>query len=302
MKTILLVVISILLIAMTWGIMVKTDAQNQLLQKSYVEEILEAAPLANLARQGLAQQLFSEMPQGTPPVMQEQIPIAFFAVFDEPWFTDVIIRASDDLIQTITGEKPSLTTVIDIREEKKLLHQQLMVQLSNLSDQELAQGGLPRMALNMVSMAPPEQVLGGIPDEFSIEQLLSEAGLPMSIAEMQNEYQRAQRNYRTGLIIMIPLLAVVFLLLAGVVGALRWAGWSLVISGAVYLAGLVILRGMLPGIAAEAGLPPAIDPAQLVPVLRLTLNKFMFLPMVAAGVGVLMVAVSIFIPRRRNVE
>ncbi len=300
MKKVLLVLLSIVVIAAAWGIMFVTDVNRGVFQSSFAEEVLETVPAAEFTRQLLAQQLFAELPGGTPPVVKQELPTAFLVVFDEPWADSVLRTASRDIISTIKGEQESLNSVFDIKERKELMFDQLMVQLSALSDRELADGGLPRMALGLTSSMLREQILSGIPDQLSLEALLVQAGGDINISELQQEYLRAQRRYRIGLIINIPLLVVLFILLAGSIGAMRWIGWSLIISGAVYLGAFLIFRGMAPTEIIETALSGMISSADISSVISMTVNKFLFLPMAVTGIGVILTAVSIFLPRRES--
>ncbi len=295
MKKVLLVILSILIIGTAWGIMLIEDVQKHIITPDYVEEVLAEVPAGEFAQQMLAGQMFADLPQGTPPILKQELPVAFIEVFDVPWFNQVLVTASDDIIDVITGKKAAITTVIDITSEKQELYDVLMNNLRDKSDEELMQGGLPRM---MIDLMPPAQILGAIPNELPLDELIAQAGVPLDFAQLQQDYTGALSNYRTARMILIPVLLILVLLLAKIVGAFKWIGWSLIIAGGLYLIGLVIVRGMSSSIAADMQLPPGFTAGQVETVLRLTMDKFMVSPMITVGIGVVLAVIAIFLPKK----
>ncbi|GEM_PF-6174852 len=300
MRKLLLVLVSIVVIALTWGIMLVTDADRHVIQTSFVEEVLEETDLGDAVSAMLVEEMTGQLPPDIPPIFQEQISVAVSDVFDAQWAEQTILGLSSELLPVIRGEEDEYSAAIDITDEKEQLENTLTAQLNELSDEELQEYGTTRMELEMMMGMVLPQVTEGLPDQLDILEMLEGMGMELNVGELQEEYQVQRGRSQTIMFITIPAAIILYIVLAGIAGALRWSGWSLIIAGGLYLIVFVIARGVLPGVAEQIELPPEIDLAAVTSVIRMAIGKFMFSPMVTVAVGVILVVLSIFIPKWRK--
>lgn len=301
MRKVLLVILSIIVVLFCWAIMFESDLTQKVIDQSFIEELMDEIPIARIAHQQAPELVADQIPEDNPPVIIEQLPLAFAEVIDEAWIERTILMVTDDVLKTLTGEQERLTAVIDLRQEKDLIFEQMLSQLDELSHEELMQGGIPLPPGADIYMIAPNlegPIKDGLPDSFVLAELVDTAGLPMSIAEIQNLYQRVRSFHTIGLIIFIPLSIILYLLLAGIPNAFKWSGFTLIIAGALYIIGLFVVRSM--GITAVTAmeLPFGLDGELLVPAVRMAVQKFMTSAIICAVIGVVLAVVGMLFPKR----
>ncbi len=296
MRKLLLILLSVFVVFLIWGVVAGIDIQRGMLNESFIEQVLEDIPLAEAASRELPRIIMSELPAEMPPVIRQELPHAIASVFTPEWFQKTLKQVSSEMLAALRrGE--NLDAAISIEAEKQLVYEQLLYRLGELSDEELMRGGMPRF---MIAFIPYNQLMQGIPNTLSLQQILTQSDVQMNVGEMLDFHQRARRNFIIGIALLIPMCAAGFVLLAGLNGALRWAGWTFIVSGSLYLSGLLLLHVAMPGIIASAGDIPETAREILLPASEMMLRLFMFSPMLVVGIGALLVILSLILPRRRS--
>lgn len=293
MKKLLLVLLSIGVVFLIWGMIAGIDIQRGILNESFFDQLLEEVPLAEAASRELPQIIVSDLPAELPPVVKQELPHAVASVFTPAWFQKTLRQVSRDVLDALAGEGRDI--VISIEDEKMQVYEALLGRLGELSDEELMRGGLPRF---MIAFIPHNQLLQGIPNALSLQQLLDQSDMHMDIEEFFAHHRRARRNFIISMMVLIPLCAAGYVLLAGLNGAMRWAGWTFIVSGSLYLVGLLVLNTVLPNIPiVSASMPPAVQEL-LVPAAGVMLGVFIYSPMLVVALGALLVIASLLLPKQ----
>ena len=301
MRKVLLILLSTFVVLFCWAFMFESDLTNKIIDQSFMEQLVEEIPIAEIANRQAALMIAEQIPKDNPPVIIEQLPIAFTEVIDEAWIEGTILAVTEDILNTLTGEQESLRAVIDLHQEKDLIFEQMLTQLDQLSHEELMQGGIPLPQGADIYMIAPNlegPIKDGLPDTFVLAELIDQAGLPMNIAEIQNLYQRVRRFHTIGLFVFIPLSIILYLLLAGIPNALKWSGFTLLIAGVVYIIAMVVVRNMGVTAVSAMELPFGLDGELLAPAVRMAVQKFMASAIICVIIGAVLAAAGMFLPKR----
>ncbi len=292
-KIVTLVFLSLVLVLAGTLYLAGMGAERTVFSSAYYHGLMQEVNLS-FHLQTMIEQSILEMgdddPEGPPPQALEVMAEAITSALDPDWIEEHVLLVVDDALALIKGHQNYLTAVIDLEAPKERLAANLASGLESLAPDVLEEMGMdPEMIGDQAGFMVEEM---DFPDRLELSELLAEGDGLSKVEEVVPQIQR-YRGYLQ--IFVYAVFGAIFLAcwgLAGLPGGLKWSGASVIISGVVFLCGLMGAQGLVSIRLAEAGEIP-LDPQVLVATAEYTVGRLYTVPIVYTAVGLVMLTTGI---------
>lgn len=235
LKLLLALIIFLFLVSVGWAYQAGISANRTIFNHGYYEQVLAETNLSASIHEHLQEVILEEMSDEMPDHMAAVVTRVLLIVFNEEWFKEQTIIITDDFVRYVTGEQQSFQAVIDLRDEKEQLSNNLENALSVIPGQILRIFGFDPQELKLLAGSLVEEM--PLPDRLPVEQVLMEHEAGRELLELLGLARQFCSVYRylTAAVFIAGLLLLYFL--TGPFGALKWFGTAALLSGvSFYLA------------------------------------------------------------------
>ncbi len=283
-KTLLMVIIFLLLVAVGWACQVGLSAEQTVFDNDYYRGILDETGLDShiygVMQDRLQEGISAEMPDNLAYV----VTMVLSAVFNEEWVGKQILVLTDDIVLYLRGEQPSLQAAIDLREKKDQLRVNLENALTVIPDQILFMLGFDPQQLDALVGFLVYQL--PLPDQLAVEELLAAWDTDDRLIDALAKIRQYQRFYGPLSVTGFALLLFAGSLLVGPFRALKWFGAAAVVSGLGFYLALQAGNYLYPVLLDSGFMEGRIFAHEIfIPVLEFSVNRIVYIPVYYALAG-----------------
>jgi len=254
LKVVGLILVFILFCLNGWLYQAGMGVERTIFNANYYHHLFQEAGLTSVLHQGIIDEMSPGTAPGMPPEVEAEIELMWSEALSEAWLEAQILAVIEDLLAVLDGEQDTLTVSIDFSEPKGRLLQEAGVEEQVFADE--------------------------MPDEIPLSDIMGAD--PQTWQEFLDIASRVQQVRSTLMIIAyvgMVILLLLFILLAGLSGGLKWVGVATLFSGISFLGGLQLFSFLIRNIMPPEELP------ELQMVLRDLFNSVTIVSLVYAGVG-----------------
>lgn len=237
--------------------------EKTVLEKSFYEDIVEETDLSPILVDGFVNGMEQQWDSSTvdlPAEEQERIAgileDSVSEAVSEEWTEETAILVIGDFLSYFKGEQEELTAVVDLRERKEIIKNNLETEFGEVVDAEIdrqiQERDIPASMEDQVrsqvrseiesNMGMTDSLLENIPDEVAVAETLKAQNNLEPIEEARAEFQQSYSFFTGYFHWILILLAIVILAVAGVGRGLQWIGIGMLVSGASLFLFLLVLK------------------------------------------------------------
>lgn len=290
LKTFSLILLSILFAIFSIIFFLERGLGRTVLNFDFYEQAVTEVSLARVLRETLSDQILSELPDEVPDSMREGLIFGIQETLDEEWVEGTALGALDELLAWVKGESEEMVINIDLSERKDVLQEGVISYLETLPPTEV-----PPEILASIRRDGLEGFDEEIPDTITI----THRELPAEVFEIRDQFQT---YYRLSLFLpylLIGLFLLIYILIGGVTGGLKWASATMIVSGTV---GLISIRAIVPNLVrtnlrqVDLG---ALDIGIIEQIMEVFLQRVGLVPLIYVIIG-LVIMMSLILFERLN--
>lgn len=307
-KIVLLVLISILLVLGLWGFMANMAVERTALSSAYYRNLMERVDLASSVHSELQEVLPELIKEGVkegnedegdevPEELEEMLTMisgAFLRAYDEEWLEENLLIVTEDFLGLIKGEQDSLSAVINLKDGKDSLRDELAIELEGMTEEQLKEMDLPSGDIEEITDKIVTEI--DIPDELVLGEMFFEDGMDPEAEKVLASMQTARTLLLILPYVIFVLLLVFCCLLAGIAGGLKWYGAAALFSGVTFTFGLLLMRSIFLTRALNSLFEEMpLNPGPFQEALSYTILRAVTVPLVISGLALaLLIAGFIF--------
>ena len=199
-------------------------------------------------------------------------------------FETQLLYSIDYFLAYVDGEAQGIPAVIGIGGIKEQLRTDFILQLQDLSDQELADMGLTRQNIETAA----SQFIGAIelPDEIDLHQIFADAEHGPQFHSAVRYIRAFKRSFSIVPYVVFALLLVFLFLLGRISGGLIWFGAGIMASGTLALTAIYACKGIVSQAAARGfGSGGTVRYASIASLVNYTVDRITLMPVVFIVLG-----------------
>ena len=296
------------------GIFILTQGvQKTLLQPSFYENVVEETETAPILMDSLVKGVENQAPSGSENLSAEQqqkiqdtVKQSLSEALDEEWADKTAIKIIKDVLAYLKGEQDGLTAVIDLKERKNIirnnLEQTVEEELKNEIPEQYQERMTPQMKDRIQSQkdAITGDMLSNIPDKISLAESLEKHPESEQIKSSVASFQKVYNYLNPVLYVILGILIILMLALAGILSGLKWIGSGMIAAGVILFGGLFGLKQSLL-VTLKSGVS---DMAITMEKLKLLTDPFFntlnTIIGIYAGIGLALLLIGIFVKKYKK--
>lgn len=192
-----------------------------ILEESFYKDSLDRAKISPLVVDA-----FSQVIKDVPEEEREVIEISLSKTLEEEWVRENFLLIVGDLLPFLKGEKESLTAVISLKERKEIFQRKM-------------EEGLPE------DVELKEEVLEELPNEIALSEIIEENDFSEEIKSGVILFRQAYNYFNIASLFFLSFLIILFIILAGTLGSLKWIGGGMFLTGALTYFNVSFIKGAL---------------------------------------------------------
>lgn len=315
-KIIVLILLSVVFIAYGMGFMVYRGVDKTVLDQQYYRSVVDDQGIPAIVHGEIGKMIPEVVRNGLTggsPVTDPNkkaavdaqvnlISTAIIDALDEQWIGEQTVMVTDDVANVLSGEKPSLSAVVDLTGKLDTIEQNIAEGLDVYSDAELmAMFGAPRAYIPTIA----EQIVGqlGLPQKLVIADLVND--MAPGTLEMISGYLGTMGSVFGILLLLV--VTIVFLvccvLFLKIGGGLQWFGITAALSGGIFL----IVIGYFSNLSRIEGLAGAdlsslpIQSSVVENIVEFTFSKMNTMPIIFLVGGIVLFVIGLVAKGRNKV-
>jgi hypothetical protein len=296
----LLILLVLLIIAAGWLSQLGLSIENTFLARSFYDDLFKKIDLSIYARLMMQEELMKELPFQLPDFLLDLVSDVLGSIYDDQWLKGELIVVIDDMILFVRGKGPEPDFLLDLTEK----NQQFRYMLKGAWDQG------PKNILNIFGFGTAviddasHSFIDNLemPAYFDLNEYFRDRGFADDIIVPVKTLKEFRKFYLSFPYIAFVFLFALIMILEGIIGAFRWSGSAILISGVTFFLLLKITRSFytssLEKSMAQAGI---IEAGAMIDTLNFALDRAAIIPLYFVFFGLSLIAISLlawFISRR----
>lgn len=257
------ILLSIMMVLTGWFYLTGLSAERTMLNRTYYQNLAHETGFIAEAHQELKGALSSLVVEVVTSELEREaeveltaeereiihggldlITLAMAEVFYEEWLEDHFLLITDDVLDLLNGEKQDLTSVINISEGKDRMEEKLIASLEILPADLRDKLNIPVAHVELIV----DRFMGEIafPEEFQLAYLMERGGDSVSedVEIVVSNLQNVRRLYRYLPPVFFPIFLLLFILLAGPAGGLKWFGATALFISSTFFVGIRLVQSV----------------------------------------------------------
>lgn len=275
-KVSILLLVSIILVAISWMFLLGQGAESTLLDHSFHEKVVEGSGATLAIQDGIVNNAMSEMQEGYPDVVLDEVEGSLRSTFDEEWIEVQVLNVSSAFIDAAEGRPAEVT--VPLEEKRAEFLADMRARVGQYSDRELAAAGISEEMWAGISESMTEDLVISMPEQDTGESVIDAIHLLPVI-----------------LLVSLILVFAVYWALAGWMAGLIWMGGAMLLSGVSFLSILYSVSYW------ATPLSSAVDtqyPLILAHLMSMMASEMTLVPVVYSIVGALILFAGVVLVRR----
>ncbi len=296
----LLILLVLLIIATGWLSQLGLSIENTFLARSFYDDLFKKIDLSIYARLMMQEELMKELPFQLPDFLLDLVSDVLGSIYDDQWLKGELIVIIDDMILFVRGKGPEPVFLLDLTEKNQ--------QFRNILKGAWDQG--PKSILNIFGFGTTviddasHSFIDNLemPAYFDLNEYFRDRGFADDIIVPVKKLKEFRKFYLSFPYIAFVFLFALIMILEGIIGAFRWSGSAILISGVTFFLLLKITRSFytstLEKSMAQAGI---VEAGAMIDTLNFALDRAAIIPLYFAFFGLLLISISLlawFISRR----
>lgn len=240
LKLTILVVIFVMIVFTGLVFQAGFSAGRTVLNSSYQRDLLSETDLSPFLHAVMQEHLFREVSAELPGNLALLITGTLSRVFDQEWLSEQYLLVSDQYIAYIKGKKDSPEAFIDLQQKKKQLQKGIENALDLIPGQIIAMMGFEPQDLKELAAGLVTEI--SLPDKIDVSKLLEEQGVSEQFSKMLGKLRQYHVHYTYLPYALFMIFFLIIYKLAGLAGALKWAGGAILVSGVMFSLFLQCIR------------------------------------------------------------
>lgn len=292
LKVPLLILLVLLMIATGWVSQLGLSIENTFLTRSFYEDLFKQIDLSIYARVMMQEELMKELPFQLPDFLMEIISETLGSIYDDQWLKGELIVIIDDLILFVKGKGPEPDFLLNLTEKNEQMRDLLKGSWDQGPKNIINIFGFDTSIIDEFSHTFIEQI--EMPEHFDLNEYVKERGLTDDIIGPVKEFKKFRSFYLLFPYITFVFLFALFIILEGIIGALRWSGLALLISGSTFFLTLKVARSFYTGSLEKSLVQDGIlEAGAIIDTLNFALDRAVAFPLYFIFVGIILIVVNL---------
>ncbi|HMB65237.1 MAG TPA: hypothetical protein VKO42_00020 [Patescibacteria group bacterium] len=313
LKTLSLVILLVLFIMASGIFILAKGAQKTILQPSFYEHVVEETETAPILMETFIKNVESQAPSGSENLSEEQLQgikntaqESFSRALSEEWADKTAIKIIEDALAYLKGEQDGLTAVIDLKERKNIIRNNLEQTVEEELKNEIPEQYQGRITPQMKNWIQSEKeaimsnMLSNIPDQISLAESLEKHPESEQIKKSVASFQKVYNYLNAVLYATLGVLIILMLVVAGFWGGLKWIGSGMIVAGVMLFGGLFGLKQSLLVTLKSGVSDMAITLEKLNLLTKPFFNTLNTIIGIYAGIGLVLLLIGIFVKKYKK--
>lgn len=267
--------------------------ERTVLNEAFYQTVLEETDIASVISRGITRDVSTAFASEHPRVEADGLAQPVQDTLDEAWVRAYVGRGIGNLLAWLKGERES-PVLVELSDTRASLQENLNAHAEQLSRDELERLEVSPQETGQLNA----RQFGGtdyLPDRITVADVVSGQS-QQELDVKQASFQVYYEAFQVWPYAVFVLLAALFVLSVGIIGAARWMGVIMLIMGVVVAAGSYSLSGVLTTAFTEQ-LPTTADTVAAGDIIMHIISGFAVAAAIYGGIGLVLIVASSFAQR-----